>query len=74
MRITNTPSGDVVAVMEGKELVLTESALMHYLAGPGVDSNLAARMMTAVSAANEDRQRREEAEAADREADSGTVA
>lgn len=59
MQIIYTPGGDVVAVMKAKEAVLTEAALMRYVAG-NPDSNLAVRMLRDVVAANEQAEQRAE--------------
>ncbi|NUK19833.1 hypothetical protein [Streptomyces lunaelactis] len=59
MQIMHTPAGDVVAVMEPKEAVLTEAALMRYVGG-NPDSNLAVRIMQAFVTANEEAERRAE--------------
>ncbi|WP_180685931.1 hypothetical protein [Streptomyces gossypiisoli] len=52
MQIIYTPGGDIVAVMQAKEAVLTEAALMRYVAD-NPDSNLAVRMLRDVVEANE---------------------
>ncbi|WP_406303662.1 hypothetical protein OHA61_16615 [Streptomyces sp. NBC_00885] len=57
MQIMHIPGGDVVAVMEAKEVVLAEVALMRYVGG-NPDSNLAVRMMQAFVTANEEAERR----------------
>ncbi|GAA1919902.1 hypothetical protein [Streptantibioticus ferralitis] len=67
MQVLLTPGGDAVAVMKSAELVLAEAALMHYVAGPGRDSNLAARMMAELVGANEAAERRAEEAATEAE-------
>ncbi|NUK32190.1 hypothetical protein HRW12_00060 [Streptomyces lunaelactis] len=59
MQVMHIPGGDVVAVMEAKEVVLAEVALTRYVGG-NPDSNLAVRMMQAFVTANEEAARRTE--------------
>ncbi|MDT9689546.1 hypothetical protein Q5762_14600 [Streptomyces sp. P9(2023)] len=56
MQIMHTPGGDAVAVMKAKELLLTEVALMAYVA-ENPDSNLAVRVMRDVVTASEEAER-----------------
>ncbi|MET8677061.1 hypothetical protein ABZW18_05535 [Streptomyces sp. NPDC004647] len=67
MQIMHTPGGDVVAAMQVKELLLTEVALMAYVA-ENPDSNFAVRMMQDLVTANEDAERRAEEAAENAEA------
>ncbi|MGW2022034.1 hypothetical protein [Streptomyces decoyicus] len=58
MQIVRTGGGEAVAVMQVKELLMTETALMRYLmqypdpANP--DSSLACRMLSEISRANDE--------------------
>ncbi|WP_425834215.1 hypothetical protein [Streptomyces fractus] len=67
MQLIDTPSGDVVAVMEAKEVLVLDVVLARYLAQEP-DSFLAARMLQAVSRANEERAEHAERGAARRRA------
>ena len=66
MQFLDSPSGDVVAVMEVREALILDVALSRYLLQVP-DSRLAARMLAAVSRANGQRERRQ-GEAAERDA------
>ncbi|MFJ9617823.1 hypothetical protein [Streptomyces noursei] len=59
MQVIHTPPGGAIAVMEAKEAVMIEAALVRYVAA-NPDSNLAVRMLSDVASANEQGERRAE--------------